>query len=482
MRPFLRAIWKPLLIIVICAAVAFYYRVMLEDLASETVSVYLAVIPYVIGTAIWLSGAYAIDRVLNVMVWEPLNRRIRVPSLQRNLVSILIYAFAITGVVGVVFGYSITAFLTAGGALGIVVGLALRNLIVDLFVGLAMNFDRPFEIGHFIRIQNGPAGQVVEINWRTTRIVDSSGDMIIVPNNRIGDATVTNFSRPEGASALEVPITLEASVRPERVLRVLNAALMSISGTHRCLEKPAPYAQIRNVNAVGIEYGLVYYIDSNKAGPAWARHLVLEAALEHLHLAGIGIAVPKQDVFHAEMPQRQFDARALEDRQTLVKRIQLFSGLLPEEQKAVAVSMQERFYKGGSTIITSGAPGESMFVVFEGLVDVMVSLAEGQPETRVARLKAGTFFGEMSMMTGAPRSATVKATTDTVAYEISKDDLAPLIRARPEIARTLAEVVAQRRAADQAARAGAASANAQEEQRSFVQQTMGRVLKFFGLS
>ena len=478
----LRAMWKPLLIMAICAGVAFYYRVMLEDLGRETVSVYLTIIPYVLGTVLWMAGAYALDRVINVLVWDQLNKRFRVPSLQRNMVSILIYGLAVTGIVGVVFDYSVSGFLTAGGALGIVIGLALRNLIVDLFVGLALNFDRPFELGNFIKLANGPSGQVVEINWRTTRLVDSSGDLIIVPNNKLGDATITNFSKPQAASALEIPIILEASVRPERALRVLNAGMMAIAGNQRCLENPAPYAQIRNVNSVGIEYGLVFYIDSNRAGPAWARHLILESVLQQLHLAGIGVAVPKQDIFHADMPQRQFDARSLEDRDTLLKRIQLFEGLLPEERRQLAASMQERPYKSGARIIGFGDPGESMFILFEGVVGVHVSLAEGQPESRVAKLKAGSFFGEMSMMTGAPRSATIVTMTDCVVYEISKDDFAPLIQHRPDIARLLAEVVAQRRAADEAARAGAGQATSAEEQRSFVQATMGRVLKFFGLS
>ncbi len=303
-----------------------------------------------------------------------------------------------------------------------------------------------------------------------------------MPNNKLGDATITNFTRPNGASQKMTTLTLDAAVPPARVLRVLNAALKSIAGTHRCLETPAPYAQIRGVNGVGVEYGLLYHIDSTKTTAGTPRHLVLESVLDQLHLAGIAIAVPKQDVFHAEMPQRQFDARALEDRDTLLKRIELFAALLPEERRTLAGSMQERFYPASTAIIRFAEPGESMFVLFEGAVEVHVSLAEGQAESRVARLRAGSFFGEMSMMTGAPRSATIIATTDCVAYEISKEDIAPLIQNRPDIARALAEVVAQRRAADAAARAGAAKGSGEEDQKSFMQQTLGRVLKFFGLA
>ncbi len=473
-------LWKPLLLLSGFITAAVFNRTILDTLGRDTVAIYQAVMPYAIGIGLWGSAAWFVDHIIGLLVWEPLGRRTSVPKLVRDIVSILLYSTAITGIVGSVFGQSVGAFLTAGGAVGIVVGLALRNLIVDLFIGIAVNFERPFEIGQFIKMANGPSGKVTEINWRTTRIVDSSGDMIIVPNSRIGDAVITNFSRPEPASALEVVVCLDAAVPPSRALRVLNAAALGQCGTARCLEKPAPYVQVRAINNQGVEYGVVYYIDSNKAGPAWSRHLMLVSILEQLHQAGIGIAVPKQDVFHTPMPQRIFDTRTAEDRVTLLSRVQLFEGLTVEERQHLASVMHERLFKAGTDLIKIGDPGESMFVLFEGLLDVFSPGPDGNP-LRVARLKVGTFFGEMSLLTGDARSATVTAACDCVVFEISRSHMATLIERRPLIAQILTEAIAQRRATAAAARANVTTSPF-DDQRSFVQNTVARILKFFGVS
>ena len=477
----IKTLWKPFLVLSAFVIAAIFNRSILGSLGRDTVAIYEAIMPYAIGIGLWTSAAWLVDNLVRLVVWEPLGRRVKVPKLVQDIVSIALYSAAITGIVGSVFGKSIGAFLTAGGAIGIVVGLALRNLIVDLFIGIALNFERPFEIGQFVKMTNGPSGQITEINWRTTRIVDSSGDMIIVPNNRIGDAVITNFSRPEPASALEVVVCLDAAVPPSRALRVLNAAALAQCGTHRCLDKPEPYAQVRAITNHGVEYGVVYYIDSNKAGPAWSRHLILVSVLEQLHQAGIGIAVPKQDVFHSPMPQRIFDTRTNEDRVTLLSRVELFAGLTADERQHLSNVMQERLFKGGTALIKEGDNGESMFILFEGLLEVFASSPDSPDPIRVARLKVGTFFGEMSMLTGEPRSATVKAACDSVVFEISRQHMATLIERRPQIATALTECIAQRRAAAAAARSNATRAPF-DDQRNFVQQTVGRILKFFGIN
>ncbi len=478
---FILALWKPLLLLGVFVTAAAFNKSILSGLGHDTVALYQTVMPYVIGIGLWLSAAYLVIHLIRFSIWDPLSRRMSVPRLLRDITSVLVYTVAITGIVGSVFGQSIGAFLTAGGAMGIVIGLALRNLIVDLFMGMAVNFERPFEIGQVIRLTNGPAGKVTEVNWRTTRLVDSSGDMVVVPNSRIGDAIITNFSRPESTSCMEVVFCLDAAVPPARTLRVLTAAALSQTGTARCLESPAPYAQVRAITSIGIEYGVVYYMDSNKTGPAWPRHLMLIAVLEQLHQAGIGIAVPKQDVFQAPMPQRQLDSRALEDRVALLGRVPLFESLTVPERQQLAVAMHEHLYKAGTKLISEGEAGESMFIPFEGMLEVFITAKPGEKPTRVGRLTAGMFFGEMSMLTGDPRSATVTAACDAIVFEIAREHMATIIQNRPEIALAITTAIAKRRASQDSARNAGPGVKA-EEHHSFVQQTVKRILAFFGVS
>jgi CRP-like cAMP-binding protein len=177
--------------------------------------------------------------------------------------------------------------------------------------------------------------------------------------------------------------------------------------------------------------------------PEVVYHTVITNVLRHLHQAGISLAYEKHDIFYAEMPPRQLDR--MNDRAALVQRIEIFSGLQQEETARLAARIKERRFGSGSAIVNQGDPGDSMFVLVEGLLEVRSDLENGRKQVRVKSLEPGEFFGEMSLLTGEPRAATVAALTDTVVYEIGKEDLESLLAHRPEIAVNISQIVAQRR-------------------------------------
>lgn len=446
-------------------------------------------VPAALRTAVWLACAHLANRIVAVALWDPIGRRVPVPRLLRDVTAAIVYLVALAGIVGIVFDKPIGPLLAASGAGAIVIGLALRGVILDIFIGLAMNFDRPFEIGDYIQLQpggtlgqaGGPGGRVVELNWRTTRIVTSEGHLVVIPNGRLGDMVVMNFSRPDPIGEFEISLLVNFEVPAERVLRVLNAAAISVSGTTGVLENPAPKARVRGIVAQGVEYKIKYFIDPRKAGPGKARDAVWRAVLDQLHRAGLEPASPRQDVFEAPMPKRNLDARSREDRARLLERVELFAQLTAAECERLASRMRERLYRAGEAVITRGQAGDSMFVLSEGLLNVMIEPSPGQPETRVARLQAGQFFGEMSALTGEPRSATIVAATDALAFEITKADLAVLFDARPELAEAVANTVAARKRRNAAAAADAGQSTADAHEQSFAVQLLGKMLAFFGM-
>jgi small-conductance mechanosensitive channel/CRP-like cAMP-binding protein len=429
--------------------------------------------------------AYLVNRAVAVLVWDPLHRRVPIPRLLRDVTGVLIYALALTGIVGAVFGKAIGPFWAASGAGAIVIGLALRNVILDVFIGLAMNFDRPFEIGDFIQVvtgsTGGPSGRVSELNWRTTRLVTAEGNMIVIPNGKLGDMIVTNFSKPAALSEFELSVFLDFDVPHDRVLRVLNAAVRSVAGGTGILDDPAPKARIRGLAAQGVEYKIKYFLDPRQAGPGKARHEVWRAVLDQLHRAGLQPAMPKQDIFHAERPRRQLDSRSQEDRVALLSRTDLFKGLTDDERTQLSGLMVGRVFKEGSAVITRGEPGESMFILCEGLLNVMIALKAGQPDSRVARLQAGMFFGEMSALTGEVRSATIVAATDSFVFEINKDAIGSLIGRRSELAEIIGRAVTDRKLRNAEAAVKSNPTARAAEARSMTAQLVGKMLTFFGV-
>lgn len=481
----LRPLVVPGLVVTVFIFGLLYEEEILRQFGIATIAQLKAIFPKVLGTGVWLSMAYLLNRILGVVLWDPLNRRVPIPRLLRDVTAVLVYALAITGIVSAVFGQAIGPFWAASGAGAIVIGLALRNVILDIFIGLAMNFDRPFEIGDFIQVitgpMGGPSGKVVELNWRTTRLVTGEGNMVVIPNGKLGDMIVTNFSKPEPISEFEISVFLDFDVPSERALRVLNAAVKTVAGGNGVLDEPSPKARIRGVAAQGVEYKIKYFIDPRQAGPGKARHAVWQAVLDQLHRAGLQPATPKQDVFHAPRPQRQLDARSLDDRVALLSRVELFQGLTADERAMLSERMKERLFKEGATVIKRGEEGSSMFILCEGLLNVMIALKPDQPETRVARLQAGMFFGEMSALTGEARSATIVAATDTLAFEITKDAIGELIQSRPEVAEVIGKAVAARKLRNTEAAAKTGTVARAAEEKSMTAQLVGKMVAFFGI-
>ena len=115
--------------------------------------------------------------------------------------------------------------------------------------------------------------------------------------------------------------------------------------------------------------------------------------------------------------------------------------MLDEAQRAALADGRERLYADREVIVRQGDAGRSMFVILDG--EVRVTIDPGHRE--VARLGRGAYFGEMSLLTGDARSATVSALGDCTVLEIADGDLRPLAEARPGIIERLGEVALARR-------------------------------------
>ena len=141
------------------------------------------------------------------------------------------------------------------------------------------------------------------------------------------------------------------------------------------------------------------------------------------------------------------------DPRELLGMISFFSEALNgDELFQLAVGARRREFPAGAVIIRENEPGDSMFVIESGEVAVTVD-GESEP---VANLFAGDFVGEMSLLTGEPRNATVTAVEAVAAYEIGKQALAPVLAESPALDERFAETMEMRQIAlDKAVGAGA---------------------------
>ena len=196
----------------------------------------------------WLSGAFLVQRLITVFFWDGLIAGISsrpVPRLPKDVTAMILFGVALMGVLATVFEQSITGIWATSGVFGIVVGIALRNVILDVFIGLSMHVEQPFRIGDWVMVHQNRRethiiGQVIEINWRTTRLKTTEKNMIVVPNSRMGEAILTNYMKPKPHFRVDLEFVLDYSVPPNRAIRILTAAIHSLVDDCKFLSAPEP--------------------------------------------------------------------------------------------------------------------------------------------------------------------------------------------------------------------------------------------------
>jgi len=413
---------------------------------------FLTIGRYMVEAALWLVGTVLLIQFLEFFFWKKIMApRLggHVPKLLKDVLAGLLFVLACIGIAGSVFNLPITGLLATSGAIGVVVGLAIQSMIADLFTGMALSVDRPFVVGEWITLHERGldpiTGQVTEISWRSTQIKKTDGVIVVVPNSRMGTAIFTNLSRPESQSRFKMQFSLDFDVPTERGLRILEAALKSAPGV---LEKPAAKVRVNGTSQWGVEYEFRYWLDPVATSPSEGRNRISIAVLDHMHHAGLTLAFPKQVAYTAKMPQQHLESAA--DSKRLLERVELFKTLQPDEFEELASRIKPSVFNALETIVEQSDPGESMFVLVEGLLEVH-STSENGTEVRVGMLTPGHFFGEISLLTGEARSATVRAATNALTYEITKEAILPLLEKRPQLAEDLASAIAERQLASTSA-------------------------------
>lgn len=422
----------------------------------------------------WLATAWLVVRGLEVFLWRGIlahRTQRQMPKLLTDVIAVLIYLAAGVSILAFVFEQPITGVLATSGVVAVVLGFALQSTLADVFAGIALNFEHPFRVGDWIRIEPDIEGEVIEINWRATRIRTREDNHLVLPNSAIAKANFTNYNLPSDRYAVRVQINLPFDLAPARAVALLKAAALSYD---RVLTDPEPRIRAISFGEFAVVYDVKCWV--NDFGQDLDhRHAISSNIWRHLTSARESMAFPRRDV--RMLTRRDADSRPLADPNVLLETIDLFAPLSEAERSDLAAGMKKRAVAARQTLVKEGAPGDSLFIVAEGLLFVFISSVAGGRKV-VSRLAPGDVFGEMSLLTGEARSATVTAATDCVVYVIDKAQLEPLLQKRGELASNLSEILAARRAAD-AARAELAKAAT--EATTYADQIRKRISDFFHL-
>jgi CRP-like cAMP-binding protein len=206
------------------------------------------------------------------------------------------------------------------------------------------------------------------------------------------------------------------------------------------LNNPVPFIRIADINDASIKYQFNYWIDFNEISPEEAKHELYRKIIHHFDVAGIGLEVTSSR--YRDQEADLMTAMPLPE--TTLKKIDLFSELSEEEIKMLASLIVLRNFKKEDVVIRQGEAGSSMYILSEGLLKVEIEDAETKEVLTIAKLLPGHFFGEMSLLIGDPRSATITALSDSLAFEISKETMQKLFENHPGLILLLSNKIAAR--------------------------------------
>lgn len=206
-----------------------------------------------------------------------------IPRLARDIVRAVVFIVVSLLVLAQIFNIDMGSVAISSTVLSAVLGLALQDLLKNVIAGVALQIERPFQVGHWIQIGD-VMGRVLEMNWRATHLVNIEGNFVIYPNASLAESTVINYSLPEKSQAMHVPITLSKAYDPQQIKALL---LQAVQRSAEVLENPAPSVKIGSYGENNLAYNLEFWLSSYDHA-ALKRDTVLTNVWQALHEAGIG--------------------------------------------------------------------------------------------------------------------------------------------------------------------------------------------------
>ncbi|HEX8706915.1 MAG TPA: mechanosensitive ion channel family protein [Pyrinomonadaceae bacterium] len=390
---------------------------------------------------LWMSLAIVIVRALAALIFNIIFRMRRgyeAPVLIRNIFSMVAYIVSFVIIFKVFYpDVGLGALFTTSAVLGAIIGLALQDTLGNLFAGISLHADKPFQVGDVITVGQ-KTGVVESISWRAVKVRTFTNHVILASHTSVSREAIEVCPRDNLNARLVFFNTLYTD-SPAKTIHIVREAVREADNV---APQVTPIVRIRNLGDSGVEYEVKYWlVDYAKYNDTDA--LIRQRIWYAFRRAGINFAFPTRTL-HVERPARTEAAQT--DGSGFIERlsaVDIFAPLSAEETARLASNSVSHIFAPGETVIRAGDDGASMFVVHSGRVEVQIS-DNGRPRT-VATLNEGDFFGEMALFTGEPRTANVVALEETEVLEIGHAAMKHLFDTNPDLVDSLSYIIAERR-------------------------------------
>lgn len=366
-----------------------------------------------------------------------------VPNLFRDLARGLGY-IAIVALSAVVFlKKDLSSLLLGSAVISVAVGFALQETLGNFFAGLALRLARPYTLGDRVEVM-AMSGIVQKIDWRSTAMINNQGDLLIVPNSKLAQELIVNHSSPAPSTGRYIEVGVHYRHPPNLVKKIMLDAAYSVPDV---LEAPRPEVYLMGFADSSVNYRLRVFIrDFSERFRVDSK--VREAIWYHFEREGVEIPYPIRNVYWLK-PNSGVDLER--EVRKMLDSVDFFSVLDAEDLAQLTRRAHYQLYAGGEKVCVQGEPGSSFYIIKSGRLRVTAVNEMGETFLS-AEMNPGQYFGEMALLTGEPRSATVAAITDSELIRLGKEDLRFIIRGNPQVEQVISKILAFRKIKTQKAK------------------------------
>lgn len=427
-------------------------------------------------------GALTAVTSLGAIIFTALLPRLRL-SVPRILQDIVLGAASVIGVLTVASraGINLSGLIATSAVLTAVIGLSLQDTLGNILSGLALQTDDSIHIGDWIKVGD-VTGRVVEIRWRYTSLETRNWETVIFPNSQLVKGQVTVLGRRRGQPQQWrrwVWFNVDYRFAPNEVLEAVRNALVS-APMPNVSSDPPPNCVLMDFHESYGRYAARYWL-TDLAADDPTDSVVRVRIYFALRRAGFPLSIPAHAIFLTEETAERRDKKSQEEHERRVQmlaNIGIFSRLSEEERTALAHALRYAPFAKGEVMTRQGAEAHWLYVIASGEASVQLAV-EDEPAREVARLHAGDFFGERSLLTGEKRSATVVALNEVACWRLDKSAFQELLERRPEIAEEVAEALAQRQIETDRVREGLSQEAASRRSVEMKDDYVAKIRRFF---
>ena len=426
---------------------------------------------------LWLAVVNVATVAIFDLLLEPL--RLKPPRIMRDFLLALAYIVVTIAILS--RDTDLTGIVATSAVLTAVIGLSFQDTLGNMMGGMALQMERAIGVGDWIRI-DGNEGMVKEIRWRHTSIETRNWDTIVIPNSALMKSHVVVLGRRAGHPRQHrqwVYFNVDFRYAPTQVIELVETALRA-EPIANIAPDPPPNCVLMDFKESFAAYAVRYWL-TDLAVDDPTNSVVRTRIYFALQRANIPLSLPAHSLFlidQDESRRERKEAEGIAQRTDALQHVELFQTLTEEERGALAKRLKVAPFARGEALTRQGAEAHWLYILTRGDAEVRVSL-DGKLNERLAVLHAGDFFGEMGMMTGEPRSATVLALTDVVCYRLDKDAFHDILHRRPEIAEDISHVLARRRVELDAVREDLNEEARRARMRQHQGDLLRRIRKFF---